>query len=115
MRDHLRVAGLLAALALMGLACQAAAPTPAQNAAGAPSADQAPTRQAAAPASGGPTRVVVGVTETLESQNPYADSVALAYGIWCEVLGCLTARDPNTHKHPPGLAERWEVADPLTW
>jgi peptide/nickel transport system substrate-binding protein len=115
MRDHLRVAGLLAALALVGLACQPAAPTPAKNAAGTPSAGQAPTGQAAAPASGGPTRVVVGVTETLESQNPYGDSVALAYGIWCEVLGCLVSLDPRTLEYAPALAERWEVENPTTW
>src|SRR6478672_5429163 len=71
--------------------------------------------QAPAAASSGPTRVVVGVTETLESQNPYADSVALGYAIWCEVLGCLTPRDPFTGKHPIGLAESWTVEDPNTW
>src|SRR4051794_8701043 len=108
MRDQLRVVGLLAAVALMGLACQAAAPTPATSSVEAPPAGQAPTGQAAAPVSGGPSRVVVGVTETLESQNPYADSVALAYGIWCEVLGCLVSLDPRTLENAPGLAERWE-------
>jgi peptide/nickel transport system substrate-binding protein len=104
---------LVVLLAMLGVACQAQAPTPARGPVG--GAPAAPAAQAPAAPNSGPTRVAVGVTETLESQNPYADSVALAYGIWCEVLGCLTPRDPNTHKHPPGLAERWEVADPLTW
>ena len=33
------------------------------------------------------TRVSVGVTETMETFNPYGDSVSLLYGIWSEVTG----------------------------
>ena len=76
---------LVALLAIVALACQAPAPPPRQGAAAAPAA------QAPAAPSDGPTRVTIGVTETIESQNPYADSVALGYAVWCEVLGCLVA------------------------
>ena len=33
------------------------------------------------------TRVSIGVTETIETHNPYGDSVSLLYGIWSEVTG----------------------------
>ena len=33
------------------------------------------------------TRITVGVTETIETYNPYGDSVSLLYGIWSEVTG----------------------------
>jgi peptide/nickel transport system substrate-binding protein len=59
--------------------------------------------------------VTVGVTETIESQNPYADSVALGYAVWCEVLGCLLSYDFGTGDYVPSLAESWEVEDPTTW
>lgn len=106
--------GLLAACALVVGACQPAPQSRPQTPAGATGAP-APAAQAPAASSSGPTRVVIGVTETLESPNPYADSVALGYAIWCEVLGCLVPRDPFTSKHPIGLAESWTVQDSNTW
>jgi peptide/nickel transport system substrate-binding protein len=115
MRASLIHVSLLAVLGLVLVACQPATSPPAQGAAGAAGAKAPAAGQAPVAPSSGPTRVVVGVTETLESPNPYADSVALGYAIWCEVLGCLTPRDPFTHKHPIGLAESWTVEDPNTW
>src|SRR4051794_39410226 len=104
--------GLVGALALVVSACAPAAPPSNKPAAQAPAASQ-PAAQAARPA--GPTRVSIGVTETIESQNPYADSVALGYGIWCEVLGCLVGLVPGTPEFAPALATSWEVTDPTTW
>ena len=62
-------------------------------------------------------QVTVGVTETIASYNPYADSVSLAYGIWCQVLGCLGTYSFAKGDYVPMLAERWEAdeADPNVW
>ena len=54
-------------------------------------------------------QVTVGVTETIASFNPYADSVSLAYGIWCQVFGCLGIYDFDKGEYVGMLAERWEV------
>jgi peptide/nickel transport system substrate-binding protein len=102
-----------AIVALVLVACQPAGPTPRPS--GAASGTQAQAGQAATGRTGGPTRVVIGVTETIESQNPYADSISLGYGIWCEVLGCLVSRDPKTNEYVPALAESWRVENPTTW
>ena len=61
------------------------------------------------------TRVSIGVTETIETQNPYGDSVALLYGIWCQVYGCLGTYDFTKGDYVGMLAERWEAKDPNTW
>lgn len=63
------------------------------------------------------SQVTVGVTETIASYNPYADSVGLAYGIWCEVLGCLGIWDYNKGEYVGRLAKSWEVdkSDPNVW
>jgi peptide/nickel transport system substrate-binding protein len=62
-------------------------------------------------------QVTVGVTETIASYNPYADSVSLAYGIWCQVLGCLGIYDFAKADYVGMLAESWEVdkSDPNIW
>jgi peptide/nickel transport system substrate-binding protein len=62
-------------------------------------------------------QVTVGVTETIASYNPYADSVSLAYGIWCQVLGCLGTYSFEKGDYVPMLAERWEIdeANPNVW
>ena len=39
------------------------------------------------------TRISIGVTETMETFNPYGDSVSLMYSVWCQVLGCLGTYD----------------------
>jgi peptide/nickel transport system substrate-binding protein len=64
---------------------------------------------------GAQTRVSVGVTETMETLNPYGDSVALLYAIWCQTLGCLGSYDFEKGDYVGWLAERWEVKDPNTW
>ncbi|MGH7775167.1 MAG: ABC transporter substrate-binding protein, partial [Candidatus Binatia bacterium] len=61
------------------------------------------------------TRVSIGVTETMETYNPYGDSVSLLYGIWCQVMGCLGTYDFDRGEYVGMLAERWEVKDPNTW
>lgn len=63
----------------------------------------------------GQTRVSVGVTETMETQNPYGDSVALLYAIWCQIYGCLGTYDFAKGEYVGLLAERWEVKDPNNW
>ncbi len=105
----IRYGSLLAIVALLLGACQSSAPP-------APRSSEQPAAPAAAPAaSSGPTRVTVAITETIESQNPYADSVSLLYGIWCEVLGCLVHYDPKSGDYAPALAESWEVETPTSW
>src|SRR3954447_8748925 len=120
MRDRARLLGLVAGVTLFALGCQSAQPRPpasggaAPGSGGAPSAAP-PASQAAPASSASPTRVSIGVTETIESQNPYADSISLGYGIWCEVLGCLMTMDPRTNAYTPQLAEKWEVQEPNSW
>ena len=71
---------------------------------------------------GNPTRsiaqskVSIGVTETMETFNPYGDSVSLLYGIWCQVYGCLGTYDFEKGDYVGMLAERWETTDdPNVW
>lgn len=63
------------------------------------------------------SQVTVGVTETIASFNPYADSISMGYGIWCQVYGCLGIFDYEKGDYVGMLAERWEVdeADKNVW
>src|SRR5687767_1593752 len=61
------------------------------------------------------TRISIGVTETMETFNPYGDSVSLMYSIWCQVLGCLGTYDFDKGQHVGLVLERWEVKDPNNW
>jgi ABC-type transport system substrate-binding protein len=61
------------------------------------------------------TRISVGVTETMDTFNPYADSVSLMYSVWCQVLGCLGTYDFDKGQHVGLVLERWEVKDPNNW
>src|SRR5207249_11577569 len=61
------------------------------------------------------TRISIGVTETMETFNPYADSVSLMYSVWCQVLGCLGTYDFDKGQHVELLVEQWEIKDPKTW
>src|SRR5512138_1620916 len=61
------------------------------------------------------TRISIGVTETMETFNPYADSVSLMYSVWCQVLGCLGTYDFDKGQHVGLVLERWEVKDPNNW
>jgi peptide/nickel transport system substrate-binding protein len=62
-------------------------------------------------------RVAIGVTETIASYNPYADSISMGYAIWCQVYGCLGIYDYNKGEYVGMLVERWEVdnADNNVW
>ena len=61
------------------------------------------------------SRVTIGVTETMETFNPYGDSVALLYSIWSEVTGPFCHYDYDKGDYLGRLAKRWEVKDPKTW
>jgi peptide/nickel transport system substrate-binding protein len=61
------------------------------------------------------TRVTIGVTETMETHNPYGDSVALLYGIYTELTGPLCKYNWKAERWEPGLAKSWTVQDPNTW
>ena len=61
------------------------------------------------------TRVSVGVTETMETYNPYGDSVSLLYGIWSEVSGPFCTYNFATGEFEGRLARSWEVRDPTSW
>src|SRR3954452_17952787 len=120
MTQQFRVASLLLVAGLLVGACQASAPPASRSSDRAPAPASAPQAQTAGSAgatapAGGPTRVTVAVTETIESQNPYADSVSLLYGIWCEVLGCLVTWDPHSGEYAPALAASWSVESPTSW
>src|SRR5581483_3687598 len=68
---------------------------------------------------GGPvaaqTRISIGVTETIESHNPYADSVSLLYGIFSEVTGPFCTYNYSKGDFEGRLAERWKTENPTTW
>ena len=61
------------------------------------------------------TRVTIGATETMETHNPYGDSVALLYGIYTELAGPLCKYNWSDGKWEPRLAKSWKVLDPNTW
>ncbi|MDP2605894.1 MAG: ABC transporter substrate-binding protein, partial [Deltaproteobacteria bacterium] len=61
------------------------------------------------------TRVSVGVTETIETHNPYGDSVSLLYGIWSEITGPFCTYSYSKGDFEGRLAERWKVENPTTW
>ncbi|HTF92547.1 MAG TPA: ABC transporter substrate-binding protein, partial [Verrucomicrobiae bacterium] len=61
------------------------------------------------------TRVSIGVTETIETPNPYGDSVSLLYGIFSEVTGPFCTYNYAKADFEGRLAERWKVENPTTW
>jgi peptide/nickel transport system substrate-binding protein len=61
------------------------------------------------------TKVTVGVTETIETHNPYGDSVRLMYSVWSEVTGPFCAYNYAKADFEGRLAERWKVENPTTW
>jgi peptide/nickel transport system substrate-binding protein len=61
------------------------------------------------------TRVSIGVTETIETHNPYGDSVSLLYGIYSEVTGPFCTYNYTKGDFEGRLAERWKVENPTTW
>ena len=64
---------------------------------------------------GAQTRVSVGVTETIETHNPYGDSVSLLYGIWSEITGPFCTYSYSKGDFEGRLAESWKVENPTTW
>ena len=54
-------------------------------------------------------RVVIGSTGNIYGWNPYQDSAAQMYGIWCNIYGCLCRYDFKTAGYSPMLAESWEI------
>jgi peptide/nickel transport system substrate-binding protein len=61
------------------------------------------------------TRVSIGVTESFETLNPYADSSGLLYGIWSEITGPFCIYNYEKGDFEGRLAERWKVENPTTW
>ena len=61
------------------------------------------------------TRVSVGVTETIASHNPYADSVSLMYTVFCQTYGCFFDRNYTAQNYTSRIVDKWEVKDPTTW
>jgi len=61
------------------------------------------------------TRVSVGVTETIETYNPYGDSVSLLYGIYSEITGPFCTYNFTKGDFEGRLAERWKNENPTTW
>jgi peptide/nickel transport system substrate-binding protein len=61
------------------------------------------------------SRVTVAVTETIASVNPYADSVALMYAIYCQTYGCLVDYSFEKGGYISRVAESWSTPDPKTW
>jgi peptide/nickel transport system substrate-binding protein len=61
--------------------------------------------------------VSIGVVNDFAGWNPYADSTAQMYMIWCQTYGCLGTFDTRTGDYEGILAERWEVSkdNPNEW
>lgn len=61
--------------------------------------------------------VSIGVVNDFAGWNPYADSTAQMYMIWCQTYGCLGTFDTRTGEYKGILAERWEVSEenPNEW
>jgi peptide/nickel transport system substrate-binding protein len=61
------------------------------------------------------TRVSIGVTETIETYNPYGDSVSLLYGIYSEITGPFCTYNFDKGDFEGRLAEKWKVENPTSW
>ena len=61
------------------------------------------------------TRISVGVTETIETHNPYGDSVSLLYGIYSEITGPFCTYSYAKGDFEGRLAEKWKTENPTTW
>lgn len=61
--------------------------------------------------------VTIGVVNDFAGWDPYADSTAQMYMIWCQTYGCLGTFNTNTGEYEPLLAESWETEknDPRIW
>ena len=63
----------------------------------------------AAPQAVAKSSITVGVVNDFSGWNPYADSTAQMYMIWCQTYGCLGVYEPKTGDYKGMLAESWEV------
>ena len=63
------------------------------------------------------TSVTVAVAHDIASWNPYADSTAGMYAIWCQMYGCLGVYDTASGTYKGMLAESWGVDknNPKIW
>ncbi len=63
------------------------------------------------------TVITVAITSDFVSRNPYGDSTAQMFGIWCQIYGCLANYDPSTGTLKGMLAESWvqDPNDPTSW
>lgn len=63
------------------------------------------------------SQVSIGVVNDFAGWNPYADSTAQMYMIWCQTYGCLGTYDTRDGQYKPMLAESWEVNkdNPTEW
>ena len=52
--------------------------------------------------------VTIGVVNDFAGWDPYADSTAQMYMIWCQTYGCLGTFNTNTGEYEPLLAQSWE-------
>jgi len=59
--------------------------------------------------------MTVTATEPMTTDNPYGDSSAAIYSLWCHTYGCLGRYDYEHQKLVGVLVEKWEPIDPLTW
>jgi peptide/nickel transport system substrate-binding protein len=61
--------------------------------------------------------VTVGVVNDFAGWDPYADSTAQMYMIWCQTYGCLGTFNTNTGEYEPLLAQSWDTDkdDPRIW
>lgn len=62
-----------------------------------------------APGAQAQSSVSIGVVNDFAGWNPYADSTAQMYMIWCQTYGCLGTFDTRAGEYQGILAERWEV------
>jgi len=59
--------------------------------------------------------MTVTATEPMTTDNPYGDSSAPVYSLWCHTYGCLGRYDTARNQPIGILAEKWVAVDPLTW
>jgi len=59
--------------------------------------------------------VAIGITSNLTTFNPYGDSAAHTYSIWCKVYGCLGLYNFEKADYVGMMATKWETPDPTTW
>ena len=62
-----------------------------------------------------PKVMTITATEPMTTDNPYGESSAPVYSLWCHTYGCLGRYDYDTKKLVGILAEKWEAIDPTTW